>query len=86
MPAKTTFFHPVSQTETSITLQWNKVSHSSFILQFDGEKIFVPASYGDGPINYVVLNLTAATRYTFSLFTVFENVSSSGVSVTAVTG
>lgn len=85
-PAKNTFFYAVSQTETSITLQWNNVRNRSYIVQFDGEQILIPASEGTGPVNYVVSNLNAGTRYTFSLFTVLENVSSSGVTVTAVTG
>ncbi|XP_075890207.1 receptor-type tyrosine-protein phosphatase H-like isoform X2 [Nelusetta ayraudi] len=73
------------QDESSITLQWSKVSNSSFILQFDGVQTLIPAPDGNGPVNYTVSNLTAGILYTFTLFTVFENITSSGVNVTAAT-
>ncbi|MEQ2257615.1 hypothetical protein ILYODFUR_036474, partial [Ilyodon furcidens] len=72
--------------ETSITLQWNKVNNNtSFVLQFYYRDTFISSPDGDGPVNYTVSSLTAGTRYTFILFSVFENVRSSGVSITAVT-
>ncbi|XP_045920646.1 macrophage mannose receptor 1-like [Micropterus dolomieu] len=85
-PPKTEDFRSIGQDETSITLQWNKVNNSfSFILQFNGAEINIPAANGDGPVTHTVSSLTAATKYTFTLFSVFENVRSSGVNVTAVT-
>ncbi|MEQ2307211.1 hypothetical protein AMECASPLE_016070, partial [Ameca splendens] len=72
--------------ETSITLQWNKVNNdTSFVLQFNGRETFISSPDGDGPVTYTVSSLTAGTRYTFTLFSVFENVRSSGVSITTVT-
>ena len=76
----------IGQSETSITLQWNKLNNNSFILQFNGTEIHKYSSGSSGSLNHTVSNLTAGTRYTFTLFTVFENVSSSGVNLTAVTG
>ncbi|XP_075891674.1 receptor-type tyrosine-protein phosphatase eta-like [Nelusetta ayraudi] len=84
-PATTTFFHPISQNETSITLQWNKVNSSNFILQVDGVQIKISAPDAHGPVIHTVSKLTAGTLYTFTLFTVFENITSTGVNVTAAT-
>ncbi|XP_026008240.1 tenascin-X-like [Astatotilapia calliptera] len=74
------------QNETSITLQWNKVNNNvSFVLQFNGTETSISAPAGNGPVNQTVSSLTAGTQYTFTLYSVFENVRSSGVSITAVT-
>ncbi|MEQ2311540.1 hypothetical protein AMECASPLE_021162 [Ameca splendens] len=71
--------------ETSITLQWNKVNDTSFVLQFNGRDTFISAPDGDGPVTHTVSSLTAGTRYTFTLFSVFGNVRDSGEQLTAVT-
>ncbi|XP_038550923.1 tenascin-like, partial [Micropterus salmoides] len=85
-PSKTENFRSIGQDETSITLQWNKVNNNiSFILQFNGAEIDLTAPDDDGPVTHTVSSLTAATKYTFTLFSVFENVRSSGVNITAVT-
>ncbi|XP_027143985.1 tenascin-like [Larimichthys crocea] len=85
-PTNTVSFRSTGQNETSISLQWNKVNNNvSFILQFNGTETYITAPAGDGPINHTVSSLTAGTRYTFTVFSVFENVRSSGVSITAVT-
>lgn len=46
--------------------------------------VLVP--YGSGPISFTVLSLTSGTQYTFILFSVLDNVLSSGVNLTATTG
>ncbi|XP_014889337.1 secretory phospholipase A2 receptor-like [Poecilia latipinna] len=80
-------FRSSIQNESSITLQWNKINNStSFVLQFNGSETFISSPDGDGPVNYTVSSLTAGTRYTFTLFSVFESIRSSGVQLTAVTG
>ncbi|CAK6967910.1 uncharacterized protein LOC108888791 isoform X20, partial [Scomber scombrus] len=85
-PPNTNSFTSTGQNETSITLQWNKVNNTgSFILQFDGTEINITAPDGDGAVTYTVSSLTAGTKYTFTLFSVFENIRSSGVNITAVT-
>ncbi|XP_039896575.1 tenascin-X-like isoform X6 [Simochromis diagramma] len=85
-PLNTDSFMSIAQNETSITLQWNKVnSNVSFVLQFNGTETSISAPAGNGPVNHTVSSLTAGTQYTFTLYSVFENVRSSGVSITAVT-
>ncbi|XP_036002507.1 tenascin-like [Fundulus heteroclitus] len=80
-------FRPATQDETSITLQWNKINNNvSFVLQFNGTETIIRAPDGHEPVTHTVSSLTARTKYTFSLFSVFENVRSSGVSITAATG
>ncbi|PWA27074.1 hypothetical protein CCH79_00011602, partial [Gambusia affinis] len=86
VPANTEGFRASSQNESSITLQWNKISNSiSFVLQFNGTETNIRAPDGDGPVNYTVSSLTAGTKYTFILFSVLNNVRSSGISTAAVT-
>ena len=58
----------------------------SFILQFNGTETNISAPDGDGAVTHTVSSLTAGTKYTFTLFSVFENVRSSGVIISAVTG
>ncbi|XP_041840352.1 uncharacterized protein LOC121639258 [Melanotaenia boesemani] len=79
-------FRPAAQNETSITLQWHKVNNNvSFVLQFNGTETNITAPDGDGPVTYTVSSLTAGTKYTFTLFYVFDNVRYSRVQLTAVT-
>ncbi|XP_010773270.1 uncharacterized protein [Notothenia coriiceps] len=76
-------FQRVTQTETSITLRWDKVDNIlNYIL--NGKEINVPAS-DKTEVEYTISNLTNGTKYNFQLFTVFEDVRSSGVNLTAVT-
>ncbi|MEQ2185463.1 hypothetical protein GOODEAATRI_018379, partial [Goodea atripinnis] len=80
-------FRPSELDETSITLQWNNINYYvNFVLQFNGTETNISAPYGNGPVTHTVSSLTARTRYTFTLFSVSENVRSSGVNITAVTG
>ncbi|XP_078792375.1 uncharacterized protein LOC101161675 isoform X1 [Oryzias latipes] len=79
-------FRAAGQDETSITLRWNKVNNSvSFVLLFNGTETNISAPAADDSVTYTVSSLTAATKYTFTLFSVFENVRSSGISIDAVT-
>ncbi|XP_032439882.1 chitinase-like protein PB1E7.04c [Xiphophorus hellerii] len=79
-------FRASSQDETSITLQWNKINNKiSFVLQFNGTETFISAPEGDGPVNYTVSSLSPGTNYTFTLFSVFDNIRSRGVQLTAAT-
>lgn len=75
------------QNETSITLHWDPVKNNvSFIVNYNGNEINVAAPAGNGPVTLTVSSLTPGTIYLFTLFSVFENVRSSGVSIAAVTG
>ncbi|XP_054906958.1 receptor-type tyrosine-protein phosphatase eta-like [Poeciliopsis prolifica] len=79
-------FRASSQDETSITLQWNKENNNiSFVLQFNDTETSISAPYGNGPVKHTVSSLGPGTRYTFTLFSVFNNIRSSGVRVTAAT-
>ncbi|XP_036072589.1 tenascin-X-like [Oryzias melastigma] len=85
-PQNAKSFKASTQNETSITLQWDKVNNNvSFVLQFNGTETNIRAPAGDGVVNHTVSSLTARTKYTFTLFSVFENVRSSGVNITAAT-
>lgn len=74
------------QNETSVTLQWNKVGNNSFVLHYIHGEINISAPNGDGPVYYTVSNLTPRVNYTFILFSVFENVRSSGLHRIVFTG
>ena len=83
----TEVFQAIAQNETSITLQWNKVDEIlNYRLLFNGIEIDVTASVGHEQVTHTITGLTSGTKYDFTLFTVFENVSSSGVNLSAATG
>ncbi|KAM4715240.1 receptor-type tyrosine-protein phosphatase H-like [Anableps anableps] len=83
-PPDTESFEHVTQTETSITLRWTKVGDiDSYTLSYNGEDVNIAHSEGGG--THTVSGLSSATRYSFTLFTVFEGVRSSGTTITAVT-
>ncbi|KAM4565075.1 C-type mannose receptor 2-like [Fundulus diaphanus] len=94
IPPNARGFRASEQTETSITLQWNK---------FNGTETNIRAPDGDGPVNHTVSSLSAGTKYTFMLFSVhtvsslsagtkytfmlfsvFENIRSSGHTVSSL--
>lgn len=83
----------VTQNENSITLMWEKVNDMlTYILEYDSGSIVIGKNDMDGcttsgaSVTCVVSSLTAGTNYNFTLFTVFENVSSSGYNFSAPTG
>ncbi len=79
-------FKSVGQNETSINLQWTKVDNIlNYTLWFNESEINVTASEGQ-EMTHTILGLTSGTKYDFTLFTLFENVKSSGEILTAVTG
>ncbi|XP_055360427.1 receptor-type tyrosine-protein phosphatase H-like isoform X2 [Betta splendens] len=85
VPSNADGFKAVGQNETSITLQWKNLnSNFSYVLRFNGEDQNISATQSND-VTYIVLNLTSGTRYLFTLFTVFDNVRSTGVNLTAVT-
>lgn len=87
VPPNAENFTSVSQKETSITLQWNKVyGNVSFILEIDGKQRTTVEPNGEGTVTYTVSNLTAATTHTFLLFSVLKGVLSSGVNLSVATG
>ncbi|XP_051273468.1 receptor-type tyrosine-protein phosphatase H isoform X3 [Dicentrarchus labrax] len=85
MPVDTDKLETLTQTETSITLRWNKVNGTTnYTLVFNGKEENVTAS--EGPqVTHEISDLTNMTEYNFTLFTVFENIRSRGKNTTAVT-
>ncbi|KAI4807937.1 hypothetical protein KUCAC02_027709, partial [Chaenocephalus aceratus] len=78
-------FRTVTQNETSITLQWDKVDDIiNYTLGLNGKEIFVTAT-ADIEVKHTTSQLTSGTKYNFQLFTVFEYARSTGVNLTAVT-
>ncbi|XP_078792372.1 uncharacterized protein LOC144987169 [Oryzias latipes] len=80
-------FHLIEKNDTSITLQWSKQKYTGYSLNSESKytvKIFA-ASDADGPVVFTVSSLYPATKYTFTLFSVFENARSSGVQLTVIT-
>ncbi|XP_054916874.1 uncharacterized protein LOC129379942 [Poeciliopsis prolifica] len=76
----------LNATESSITLQWNSVNNvNSFILQFNNKETRINAPAGNGPVTYTVSSLSAETKYTFTLFSEFENIRSTGKQLIAQT-
>ena len=86
-PRDTDSFRSTGQDETSVTLQWNEVGNNvSFILVVNGTETNITAPNGAGPVTHTVSSLTAGTKYTFTVFSVFKNVTNSGINITAATG
>ncbi|XP_076008083.1 receptor-type tyrosine-protein phosphatase H-like isoform X2 [Genypterus blacodes] len=76
----------VTQNESSITLRWMKVgSIPMYILQYKDNTKDIIIPDGETEMDYVVSPLTAGTKYNFTIFTIFENVTSSGENFLAVT-
>ncbi|XP_062311344.1 receptor-type tyrosine-protein phosphatase H-like [Osmerus eperlanus] len=77
------------RSETTLRLQWNPVSSETaynYTLQYsNGTKIDDITGSAGGPVTYTVRNLTAGTEYSFTLFTVFQHVNSSGQHFSNVT-
>ncbi|XP_062415949.1 receptor-type tyrosine-protein phosphatase H-like isoform X3 [Pungitius pungitius] len=79
-------FKSVNQTETSITLQWKKVGDIlNYKLDVNGTTINVTASMEEEYVTRTINNLTCGIKYKFTLFTLFDEVTSSGVPHEAVT-
>ncbi|KAI4887871.1 hypothetical protein NFI96_015097 [Prochilodus magdalenae] len=77
-----------SRSETALTLEWNKVNNINdynYTLNYNGENITISGSERDSVLTYTVSSLSPGTKYTFTLYTVFEGVGSSGFTFTSVT-
>lgn len=86
-PHKPHWFKSISQTETNITLQWEKVDGNlTYRLVFNQRQINVSDSASQEQVTHTVDGLTEGTKYNFSVFAVFENIQSSGTEHTAATG
>ncbi|XP_072311926.1 receptor-type tyrosine-protein phosphatase H-like [Eucyclogobius newberryi] len=82
-PENVETFTAVGQSESSITLQWTKKTGVQlYILKFDGIETDVTE---EDSRNYVVPNLSSATAYNVTLYSVFEGIRSTGANLTAAT-
>ncbi|KAJ8399939.1 hypothetical protein AAFF_G00406690 [Aldrovandia affinis] len=88
-PANVHSVNVTMRTETELELQWHKVpvdpSYSYRLEYRNGNKIDDIFGTADGPVKYNVSGLAPGTKYDFTLFTVFENVTSSGHNFSTVT-
>lgn len=77
----------VTQDETSITLRWETVDEiSTYILLNKNNNTTEIINPKTRAVTHKVSGLTSGTAYHFILFTVNQNINSSGYSFTAVTG
>ena len=78
-----------SRTETALTLEWNKVNNSNIysyrLTDHNGINISISGSEGDSVVTHTVSPLSPGTKYSLTLYTVFEGVESSGYNFTSVT-
>ncbi|XP_037135029.1 receptor-type tyrosine-protein phosphatase H [Syngnathus acus] len=75
--------HVVTQSESSITLSWSKVGESTtYILHYGNHSTHIRADGSavnpKSTVTYEVPSLAAGTKYNFTLFAVFGNVTSTG--------
>lgn len=82
-PRDVVLFKNLNQTESSITLEWEKVDNiTGYTLKLGKDEEKVPASNS----TFTWSSLHPGTLYNFTLFTLFENISSSGKNFSAATG
>lgn len=79
----------IAQTETNITLKWEKVDNiSTYMLQYDHsgsvKEENVTSSAG-ASITHEIAGLTAGTKYNFTIITLLDGATSTGFSVEAIT-
>ncbi|XP_041939855.1 uncharacterized protein LOC121700719 [Alosa sapidissima] len=76
--------------ETHLELEWTKVNNDNnynYILRVsNGAETNITGSDAGTTVKHTVASLSAGTNYSFTLFTVFEGVSSTGFTFSAVTG
>ncbi|XP_043081873.1 receptor-type tyrosine-protein phosphatase H [Puntigrus tetrazona] len=78
----------ISRKENNIKLQWSKVNNSndySYELKYRDKKNSVTPESQTNTVEYNVTYLDAGTQYSFTLYTVFGHVLSSGYTFTNVT-
>ncbi|XP_027890102.1 receptor-type tyrosine-protein phosphatase eta isoform X9 [Xiphophorus couchianus] len=76
----------ITQNTSSITLQWDKVNNiSTYKLQYDSDPNNISDTSEKTFVQHVVSDLTAGTEYNFTLFTVLNDLISSGLLFSAAT-
>lgn len=89
-PADVDSVSVIHRTETELTLQWNKVDNNnsySYVLKHSNEtEDEIPATGVDPVLTHTISSLSAGTKYSFTLYTKFEGMRSSGYNFSNVTG
>ena len=90
VPSDVTEVDVVTRSETHLELEWNKVENNSdynYILRHShGEETTITGSDEETAITHTVSSLSAGAKYSFTLFTVFEEERSKGFQLSEVTG
>lgn len=77
----------VNQTETSITLQWRKVTGiDEYRVQYNGEETNISTTVAKEHSSYVIQGLSSGTEYHLKIFALFQNIPSREITYTAATG
>ncbi|XP_076154879.1 receptor-type tyrosine-protein phosphatase eta-like [Alosa pseudoharengus] len=86
VPPDVTQVNVVNRSETHLELEWTKVNNYNYILKdSSGEETSIPGSDAGTTVKHTLSPLSAGTKYSFTLFTVFEGVRSTGHNFSAVT-
>ncbi|KAG5262700.1 hypothetical protein AALO_G00277910 [Alosa alosa] len=87
-PPDVTQVNVVTHSATELVLEWTKVNNNPsyyYTLDSNGIETNITASEGGSTVTHTVSSLSPGTRYTFTLFTVFEGVRSRGFEFSAAT-
>lgn len=80
----------IDQTETDITLQWsidnNNQIYSYVLINSNGVVSEINATETETKVTHTVSDLSPGTKYSFTLYTVFDEVRSSGYNFSSATG
>lgn len=90
VPPDVTHMDIISYSETHLVLEWPKVNNNneySYVLQYwNGTEISISGSGAGRTVTHTVTSLSAGSRYSFTVFTVFEGLRSLGYPIPAITG
>ncbi|XP_076154884.1 receptor-type tyrosine-protein phosphatase H-like [Alosa pseudoharengus] len=88
-PSNVNHVEVLNQTETELWLRWDKVNNNkNYILRNNNEgeeSSIITGSDAETTVKYTVSSLSNGTKYSFTLFTVFEGVRSTGYNFSAET-
>ncbi|XP_031417417.1 uncharacterized protein LOC116218795 [Clupea harengus] len=87
-PSNVALVNVKTRNETHIELEWTKVNNINTYALKSSDETETPITGLDGStaVTHTVSSLSAGTKYSFTLFTVFEGVRSTGFEFPAVTG
>ncbi|XP_062841276.1 receptor-type tyrosine-protein phosphatase H [Trichomycterus rosablanca] len=87
-PSRVTKVSVQARSETSLTLEWQKINNSNdydYRLGYNGMEVNINGSETDLIVNHTVSSLAPGTEYNFILYTVFNGIKSSGYNFSEVT-